>query len=75
MPKQLKQIFTLSLLALSLTLLVGCDQAPHRYCPSPVRADRQTKDWLNQVDTPPFVLDYLNRIGRQQEAIEANCYG
>lgn len=59
-----------SLLVVSLTLLIGCEPAP--IATAAVKADQCTKDWLMSVETPPCVLDYLNRIGKQQEAISTS---
>lgn len=70
----MKRRFMLSLLVASLTLLAGCNDAPKGgFCPASVRADQCTKDWLLSVEVPACALDYLNRVGKQQKAIEKNC--
>lgn len=61
-----------SLAVLSLMLLSACETVSG-YCPTVIRADNQTKEWFLEADTPDYVLDYLNRIGRQQESIDVNC--
>ena len=62
--------YSRSLAALILTLLIGCDAVPAQ-CPVPViRADRCVKDWLRSVKIPDCGMDYLDRIGKQQKALE-----
>lgn len=54
--------------------LAGCiTSPPPEYCPPVVRADAATKAWLRKQDMPQPVLNWLDRIGKQQAAIEGTC--
>jgi hypothetical protein len=62
------------LLAFAAILIVGCTPpSPVPYCPPVVHADIPTKAWLRKQTMPQPVLNWLDRIGKQQAAIEANC--
>ena len=62
------------MLAVPVITAVGCaPPSPVPYCPPVVRADIPTKTWLKKQEMPQPVLNWLDRIGKQQVAIEANC--
>lgn len=70
----LKRRFWLALLGLSLMSLPSCATAPSNgYCPVPMWPDKCTVAWLAATETPPCVDNWLDRMTRQQESIEANC--
>jgi hypothetical protein len=53
--------------------LAGCSASVQNHCFPIIRASEETKAWFLAVDTPDHVIDYLDRIGRQQQAIEEVC--
>jgi hypothetical protein len=54
-------------------LLTGCNTKPG-YCPSPVRADNCTKEFLKTLTPlPSCAKDYLKAVGDEQQAIMDNC--
>jgi hypothetical protein len=61
------------LLAVMMMSLEGC-RAPTPYCPSPVNASAEVKEWMKGHEPlPPYLKDYLKAIGDDQEAIRVNC--
>lgn len=62
------------LLAASLISLPSCTTTPSSgYCPIPVWPDKCAVAWLAATETPACFDNWLDRVTRQQEAIEANC--
>lgn len=57
------------------TILVACaDKKVSSWCPEPVKAEQEVKDWFTaRTPLPPKVNAYLDRVGRQQKTIEENC--
>lgn len=61
------------LLGVSSIALAACSAKPP-YCPSPVYADPQTKEWLESYEPfPPYVRDYFKGVADEQQAIKDNC--
>lgn len=59
-----------ALAAISMMLLAGCEKQIVQ-CDVPViRANQCVKDNLNRADLAGCTLDYLDLIGKQQEALE-----
>lgn len=60
-------------LVVTAMLLTGCNTKPG-YCPSPVRADNCTKEFLKTLTPlPSCAKDYLKAVGDEQQAIMDNC--
>ena len=59
-------------LILGAILLTACDH-PQGFCPAPVHPSPVAREWLKTLTPPPSVKEYFDRIGDQQEAIEAIC--
>ena len=63
----------ISLLAVMMRLLAACS-CPTLYCPTPVNASDQAKQWFEaQEPLPEYMRQYLKDIGDEQEAIKKNC--
>lgn len=62
-----------ALLAVGMMWLTGCKAIcppPACYVPEPVRASDEVKRWLRSCPAPtPPVIDYFDRIGKQQEKL------
>ena len=55
-------------------ILAACTSAKPSYCPSPVYASQEAKEWLQSYEPfPPYVREYFKAIGDEQEAIKKNC--
>lgn len=65
-----QRIYLPALAVINLALLTGCEQQVVQ-CDVPViRANQCVKDNLNRADLAGCTLDYLDLIGKQQEALE-----
>lgn len=64
----------------SLSLILGvvllsassCAHQPG-FCPEAVHPSDSARAWLAELNPPPYVKEYFDRLGDQQEAIEAVC--
>jgi hypothetical protein len=55
------------------TSLIGCKE-DSLYCPSPVIASSEVKEWLKDHEPlPAYMRDYLKAVGDEQEVIKDNC--
>jgi hypothetical protein len=63
----------IALLVAMTILSAGCKENS-LYCPSPVIATGQVKEWFKSHEPlPGYMRDYLKSIGDQQEAIKDSC--
>jgi hypothetical protein len=66
-----------SLLALLMMSLIGCSTPPVGYCPQPVEACQEFKDWLkaqNKINPMPYCGGvYLNKLADLKDSLKENC--
>ena len=68
----------LPLLAASALLATACGDSrsltsPASYCPQVIRPSREAADWLVETPKPASVLDWLDKVTRQQMVFANGC--
>lgn len=67
--------YSLSLLAISSLSLAACVETgtANRACVPQVYPSDEALDWFERANPPVPVVDYLDRLEKQQRAIEVAC--
>lgn len=55
------------------TACAGSNSPTNGYCPQAIRPSKEAVDWLVETPKPAPVLDWLDKVTKQQEVFANGC--